>query len=76
MERVTYPSDTVRSILDKSYVRLVLDLEADREAAGLFAPDAIPVAVVMNLEGKELGRKIGFVQPDPYAEWLAGLIGN
>lgn len=76
MERVTYPSDAVRNVLDKSYVRLVLDLEANREVAAMFDPNAIPVAIVLNLDGTELGRKVGFVEPDLYAEWLAGLSGN
>ena len=76
MERVTYPSEAVRVVLDKNYVRLVLDVEADRETTAMFTPDAIPVAVVLNAEGRELGRKVGFVESEPYSQWLKGFKGD
>ncbi|MCZ7606295.1 MAG: hypothetical protein M5U25_09520 [Planctomycetota bacterium] len=70
MERVTYPSTVVTSVLNEGYIRQLLDVEDDSELTKLFQPDAIPVAIVLNAEGLELGRKVGFVEPDEYAKWL------
>lgn len=70
MERVTYPSQVVQDELANRFERVVVDLENDADAAGLFKPEAIPVAVVLDASGKELARKVGFVPPDDYAAWL------
>lgn len=70
MERVTYPSEVVSNVINEDYVRLVLDVEEDREAAAMFVPDAIPVAVVLDATGREIARKVGFVEPESYANWL------
>jgi len=52
------------------FERVVLDLDGDADAAALFKPEAIPVAVILDAAGNELARKVGFVPADDYAVWL------
>jgi thioredoxin-related protein len=70
MERVTYPSKAVQDELANRFERIVLDIEKDASATAPFKPEAIPVAVVLDANGNELARKVGFVPPDDYAAWL------
>lgn len=72
MERVTYPSQVVQEVLKAHFVRVILDVEEDSDVAPLLKPEAIPVAVVFDKDGKELARKVGVAEPESYAKWLAG----
>jgi thioredoxin-like negative regulator of GroEL len=71
MERVTYPSKKVQIELTRRYERVVLDLEEDAETATRFRPEAIPVAVILDASGAEIARRVGFVPPEEYSNWLA-----
>jgi len=70
MERVTYPSETVKNALSRRFEHAVLDVEADAATAKLFAAEAIPVAIVLDAQGMELARLVGFSPPEEFAKWL------
>ncbi|MCB9932745.1 MAG: hypothetical protein H6841_04905 [Planctomycetes bacterium] len=73
MERVTYPDTEVQQLLERSYLRKVLDLELDAEAVSAFGVLGIPVAIIADADGLELDRIEGFVEPQDYARRLDGL---
>ena len=67
MERVTYPDKEVKAVIDASYLRMVFDRVEDEEETDMLDIIGIPVAIVFDANGKELGRYINFQQPDEYA---------
>lgn len=76
MERVTYPNPEVQQLLERFYLRRVLDLELDAQAAEALGVLGIPVAIVADAEGNELARIEGFVEPQDYARQLSDLAGE
>ncbi len=76
MERVTYPNPEVQQVLERSYLRKVLDLELDAESALAFGVLGIPVAIIADAEGHELDRIEGFIEPQDYARQLSDLAGE
>jgi hypothetical protein len=71
MDRVTYPSPEVQSVLGARYEHVKLDVAADgTEATAPFKPEVIPVAVILDADGLELSRHTGFATPEVYASWL------
>lgn len=73
MERVTYPNREVQQALEQGYLRRVLDLEVDGDAAVALGVLGIPVAIVADAEGTELARIEGFIEPQDYARRLRAL---
>ncbi|MCZ7605025.1 MAG: hypothetical protein M5U25_02925 [Planctomycetota bacterium] len=76
MERVTYPNPEVQQVLERFYLRKVLDLELDAQAAETLGVPGIPVAIVADAEGNELARIEGFIEPQDYARQLSDLAGE
>jgi hypothetical protein len=76
MERVTYPNPEVTRVLERSYLRTVLDLEVDSDAALALRVLGIPVAIVVDADGNELARIEGFVEPQDYARQLRALVDD
>jgi thioredoxin-like negative regulator of GroEL len=70
MERVTYPSQEVQDELARRFERVLLDVVEDADAAKAFAPQAIPVAIILDADGVELARHAGFAAPADHATWL------
>lgn len=70
MERVTYPSAAVTNVLAEGFIRVVLDVNDDKDALAPLEPRALPEAIVLTAEGKQLGRVAGFVGPEEHAAWL------
>ncbi len=67
---MTYPSREVQDELARRFKRVLLDVVEDAEAAKVFAPQAIPVAIILDADGVELARHTGFAPPAEYANWL------
>ena len=76
MERVTYPHKDVKAVIDASYLRIVLDRVDDEEATDLLNIVGIPVAVVFDATGKEVGRYLNFQKAEAYAVALKSHVGN
>ncbi|MCF6228165.1 MAG: hypothetical protein L3J82_05795 [Planctomycetes bacterium] len=71
---MTYPSAEVTTVLEASYIRVIIDTADDNEITSLFSPSAIPVSIVLNADGKEQGRFVGFANAEDHAKWLGSFV--
>ncbi|MDC1142975.1 hypothetical protein OAU50_07785 [Planctomycetota bacterium] len=55
-------------------VRVVLDVNTALEAARLFNPDTVPMCLVLDAEGNEQGRFVGFAAAKEHADWLSSFV--
>lgn len=69
MDAVTYPHPDVEAELE-TWIRLRIDVTEHPEVAGLFGVNAMPAALALRADGTVLGRKMNFVQPAEFLEWL------
>ena len=69
MDAVTYPHPDVTSELER-WVEHKVDVSRIPDVARAFDVPAVPVAVAVLPDGTILDRRMGFVEPEEFAEWL------
>lgn len=70
----TFPAPEVRSLIDRHFVFVELDIEEHEAAAEWLDVSAIPDAVILALDGSVVDRRRGFVEPSGFAAWLRGCV--
>ncbi|MCC6463738.1 MAG: hypothetical protein IT463_00195 [Planctomycetes bacterium] len=70
MERVTYPSVEVQAALKARYLRRTVDIGTDPDTARLFGVAVVPMALVLDGNGKVLDSREGSSAPAEFAAWL------
>ena len=63
MDAVTYPHPEVQEEL-AAWLKRRVDVAAERELATAFGVEAIPMAFLLEPDGRVLDRIVGFVFPD------------
>lgn len=71
MDAVTYPDPRVRAELSHWLERRV-DISKERDLAAAFQVAAVPVAILLDPDGRVLDRVTGFVPPTDFRERLRG----
>ena len=69
MDTVTYPHPEVREELEH-WVEGKVDVSQMTELARLLNVTAIPVAIAFSPNGSILERRLNFVEPAEFREWL------
>ena len=70
MDTVTYPAPEVREAL-ASWFEHRVDVSVSADVARVCRVPAVPVALAVDGDGRILGRREGFVEPQGFVEWLA-----
>ena len=77
LDAVTWKDEAVVKWLTERTVPMKIDAEQDEALAGRFKLDAYPSIVFVQPDGKELGRLVGFKEPQPFLsaanDLLAGI---
>ena len=77
LDAVTWKDEAVVKWLTERTVPLKIDAEQEEALAGRFKLDAYPSLVFVQPDGKELGRLVGFKEPQPFLsaanDLLAGI---
>ena len=74
MDAVTYPHPAVTNELEH-WVERKVDVSQIPDVARAFDVPAVPVAVAVAPDGTILDRRVGFVEPEEFAEWLRSVRG-
>ena len=75
LESTTLRDAKVASVLDQKVVPLSLDVDAwGKELSNEYGVHDLPTIVVLDAEGKELGRIPGYMPPDSFLERVEGLL--
>ena len=69
MDAVTHPHPAVRAALS-SWLEQRVDVNAEVEVARALGVHAVPTLVVLDGDGRILGRRAGFVEPAAMVAWL------
>lgn len=64
MGAVTYPDSRVKSLIERAFVPVRLDVEADAAARREFGSARTPTLLVVDADGREVRRHSGFLDPD------------
>lgn len=64
LDAVTYPSKAVASYVNEHFVALRVDLTAQQNLASKYDVSSPPTVLVLNPEGREFYRSLGFLPPD------------
>lgn len=74
MKKNTYPSDAVKKHHDKFvWAYLDADQEENRELLEKYKVSGIPHVEFVTADGKSLGKQVGYVPPDTFAEKLEAI---
>jgi|GEM_PF-1637069 thiol-disulfide isomerase/thioredoxin len=71
MEQDTWPDPRIAEWVSQHGSAIQIDIDADRDTATELQIKAIPTLVLFK-DGKELDRKVGYVNADGLLEWLNG----
>lgn len=75
LESTTLRDAKVASVLDQKVVPLSLDVDAwGKELSNEYEVHELPTIVVLDAEGKELGRIPGYMPPESFLERVEGLL--
>ncbi len=74
MDTVTYPHPDVRAELEH-WIEGKVDISRMPEAARALEVAAVPVAVALAPDGSVLSRRLDFVEPPEFLEWLRSVRG-
>lgn len=69
MDAVTHPHPRVRATL-ASWLEQRVDVSAEAGVARALGVHAVPTLLVLDGEGRILGRQEGFMEPLALVEWL------
>ena len=69
MRRTTWADRTVAAALTKC-VPVQIDIDAERDLALRYAPDAVPTLVLMDADGHVLRSETGAMSVDEFLKWL------
>lgn len=64
MGAVTYPDPRVKSLMQRAFVPVRLDVDADAAARRAFGSARTPTLLVLDADGREWRRHSGFLDPD------------
>lgn len=64
LERDTYSNDEVADFLNNNFICLRIDAGKNSDLIALYGIPGYPAMVFLSPEGKELGRILGYRQPD------------
>lgn len=70
----TLADPQVKTILDRSFVFLELDVDKEKEAAGWFDGCAIPDTRILAQDGTELDHVVGFMDAASFARCLLAVL--
>jgi TolA-binding protein len=71
MDTVTYPESEVRKFLSGHFVPVRLKVEPETEAVRRYNPNWTPTLLVLNSEGVESHRVVGYLPPEEFRAELA-----
>jgi thiol:disulfide interchange protein len=75
LESTTLRDAKVASVLDQKVVPLSLDVDAwGKELSNEYRVHELPTIIVLDAEGKELGRIPGYLPPESFLERVEGLL--
>jgi thioredoxin-like negative regulator of GroEL len=75
MDAVTYPDPRVRAEL-RGWETARVDVSKRPDLAYRFGVLAVPMVVALAGDGRVLGRKAGFVEPESFVAWLRSFAKN
>jgi len=68
METGTFQQDRVAEFINRRFIPLKYESGRDAEQFQRFAVRATPTFIVLNAEGDEIFREIGYYEPDEFIE--------
>lgn len=74
LDSVTWKDPGVAAWLERNTVPLKIDAESDRELAWAFMVEAYPTIVLVDPQGEEIGRMLGFLPPEAFLEAVSSVI--
>lgn len=69
MDRETYGNAGVAAVLT-NYICIKVDVEQDTDTAFTFRIGSLPRTIVVDAEGRLLGDRVGYLQPEPFLAFL------
>ena len=76
MSGMTFANPEVKSLIEKHFVFVVLNVDQDTEAADKMGIVGIPDTRILSLEGKLLDQVMGFEDPEAFADRLRNHVGG
>lgn len=70
MDRTTYGDASVANLLT-NFVCIKIDIESDTDTAFTFRIGSLPRTILLDAEGRLLGDRIGYLEPEPFKAFLA-----
>jgi thiol:disulfide interchange protein len=74
LEEETFSDERVRKVLTEKAVAIQIDVDDNQPLAGRYGVRSIPCMVVIDGEGKEVGRLVGFHDADRFLEEVGKLL--
>jgi len=68
LEKVTFKNEKVQKLLKDKTVAIKVDVDDDPKLAGKYKVEGIPCIVFISPEGKEVGRMVGFSEPEVFMD--------
>lgn len=77
LESTTFRDAEVATILRDRVVPVSLDVDGKgRDLSSRYRVDGLPTIILLDAEGRELGRLPGYMPPSGFLDWVEGLIGG
>lgn len=76
MEATTYHDPAVRKVLDARYVAVKVDVDSRPDFEERYEAFGWPATVILDADGKELGKFKGYLAPERFAEILQEAAGG
>jgi thiol:disulfide interchange protein len=70
MKAHTFADPAVAAAIARDFSFLPLDVDVDKEAAKKFGVTKVPTTIVLDADGRELRRMVGYRPPAAFLDWL------
>jgi thioredoxin-like negative regulator of GroEL len=70
LESHTFKNHEVTALITSSYVAVKVDADQSPDIVKKFGVTAYPTLVVISADGKEVARRSGYIEPEPFVQWL------
>jgi thiol:disulfide interchange protein len=77
LESTTFRDAEVANLLQQRVVPVSLDVDHEgRELSSRYRVDGLPTILLLDADGREIGRLPGYMPPTGFLEWLEAAIGD
>ncbi len=77
LESTTFRDAEVANLLQERVVPVSLDVDNEgRELSSRYRVDGLPTILLLDADGREIGRLPGYMPPTGFLEWLEAAIGD